>query len=175
MSEPRRVNIVQGEFYVSDDPDVMVTTLLGSCVAACLHDPMARVGGMNHFLLPGQLEKVSESASERLGVHLMELLVNGMLKLGAGRERLQAKIFGGAKTMAGLADIGAANATFAKAFLVREGIPILAASVGGTVGRRIQFWPAAGRVRQHLMESPVQETLSVRLPPVPASGELELF
>ena len=102
MNGEQRVNIVQGEFFVSDDPNVVISTLLGSCVAACLHDPLAGIGGMNHFLLPGQLDHDGNGAAERLGVHLMELLVNGLLKLGAGRDRLQAKIFGGAKTVKGL-------------------------------------------------------------------------
>ena len=74
----KRVNIVQGEFFVSVDPDVVITTLLGSCVAACLHDPLARVGGMNHFLLPGQVGAERQPAAERAGVHLMELLVNDL-------------------------------------------------------------------------------------------------
>ncbi len=165
----RRVNIIQGEYFVSDEDDVVVSTLLGSCVAACLHDPLARVGGINHFLLPGD----RGSASERVGVHLMELLVNGLLKNGASRDRLEAKLFGGAKSFAGLNDIGAENARFARQFLEREGIPILAASTGGAVGRRIQFWPASGRARQQFMKSHVEtERPTVKLP---ATGELELF
>jgi len=151
----------------------MLTTLLGSCVAACLYDALAEVGGMNHFLLPGQIG--GQGTSERLGVHLMELLVNGLLKLGAGRDRLEAKLFGGAKTMAGLQDIGAANARFARAFLEREGIPVLAASLGGDAGRRIQFWPASGRVRQHFLSKQIAEPVAVKAAAFPVSGDLELF
>ena len=77
----RRINIIQGEYYVTDDPSVMVSTLLGSCVAACLRDPVAGVGGINHFLLPGRQSGEAQEG-ERIGVHLMELLVNGLLKAG---------------------------------------------------------------------------------------------
>ena len=85
----------------------MLTTLLGSCVAACLRDPVARIGGMNHFLLPGQEagEGAQRSVGETYGVHLMELLVNGLLRRGARRDRLEGKLFGGARTMDGLADM----------------------------------------------------------------------
>lgn len=168
MPQDSRVNILQGEYYVSGDPRVLVTTLLGSCVAACLHDPLAGVGGINHFLLPGD-----SGQSERVGVHLMELLVNGMLKLGASRDRMQAKLFGGAKSFSGLKDIGAANGRFARQFLEREGIAVTAASLGGAAGRRIQYWPASGKARQMFMESGFQD------PPhaakLPAGGELEMF
>lgn len=114
------VNIVQGEQRVSENPDECVSTLLGSCVAACLHDPIARVGGMNHFLLPGG--EGGREQDERFSVHAMELLVNALLARGASRSRLEAKLFGGANTMQGLSDIGAMNAGFAVRFLEREGI-----------------------------------------------------
>ena len=110
-----RFNIVQGEYKVSDDPDVVLTTLLGSCVAACIRDPVKGIGGMNHFLLPGG-DVGSSRDSERIGVHLMELLLNGLMRQGAQRERLEAKLFGGARMMQGLSDIGAKNAAFAKTF-----------------------------------------------------------
>ena len=111
----------------------------------------------------------------RHGVHLMELLINGLLKLGASRGRLEAKLFGGARTMNVLGDFGAANAKFAQEFLRREGIAISGGSLGGETGRRIQFWPATGRVRQKLVraaEEP-QRLAPISLPA--SSGELELF
>jgi chemotaxis protein CheD len=92
--------VIQGEFKVSDDPNVVLSTILGSCVAACMRDPVAGVGGMNHFLLPGQANGTGGEAT-RYGVHLMELLINGLLKKGARRERIEAKIIGGAKTISG--------------------------------------------------------------------------
>ena len=84
----RRINLVQGEFRVSDDPQVVFTTILGSCVGACIRDPVRGVGGMNHFLLPGAEAGADARDSERLGVHLMELLVNGLMRQGAHRDRL---------------------------------------------------------------------------------------
>ena len=144
----RRIHVIQGEFYVTEDPDVMLTTILGSCVAACMRDPVAQVGGMNHFLLPGNSDRKKSREAESYGVHLMELLVNDLLHHGARRDRLQAKLFGGAATMQGLTDVGALNARFAERFLRYEGIAHLGGSLGGDRGRRIQFWPASGRARQ---------------------------
>ncbi len=90
----KRVHVIQGEWKVVSDPDVVLSTILGSCVAACMRDPVAGVGGMNHFLLPGSADALSSGGdATRYGVHLMELLINGLLKKGARRERLEAKIF----------------------------------------------------------------------------------
>ncbi|MCA3555389.1 chemotaxis protein CheD [Aestuariivirga sp.] len=166
-----RINIVQGEYHVSGDKALSITTLLGSCVAACIHDPEAGVGGMNHFLLPGN--GATSPLLARHGVHLMELLINGLLKKGAARERLQAKLFGGARTMQGLGDIGATNAKFAQDFLRREGIAVSGGSLGGETGRRIQFWPASGRVMQKLVRAVDEKPLAD--PVLPATGDLELF
>lgn len=168
----RRINIVQGECHVSGETDLSITTLLGSCVAACINDPVARVGGMNHFLLPG--EDTSSALVARHGVHLMELLINGLLKQGAARHRLEAKLFGGARTMQGLGDFGAANGRFAQEFLRREGIALTGGSLGGETGRRIEFWPATGRARQKLVRT-AEEPRSLMPAALPPSGELELF
>jgi len=170
----KRVNIVQGEFKVSDDPHVVLTTLLGSCVAACIRDPVKGVGGMNHFLLPGG-DVGSSRESERMGVHLMELLLNGLMRQGAQRERLEAKLFGGARMMAGLSDIGAKNADFAKKFLAYEGIKVVGGDCGGQQGRRIQFWPGSGRALQSYI-SQVVETAPPRAPPPRSNaGDIDLF
>ena len=141
-------HIIQGEQSISEDPSEVLATLLGSCVAACLHDPVAGVGGMNHFLLPGDSGTGERGHAERFGVHAMELLVNAMLSRGASRSRLEAKLFGGARTMQGLSDIGAQNAVFAAGFLKREGIRVTSECLGGARGRRIQFWPVSGRARR---------------------------
>jgi chemotaxis protein CheD len=171
--ESHRINIVQGEYHVSTADDVSITTLLGSCVAACINDPIARVGGMNHFLLPG--EDTASPLVARHGVHLMELLINGLLKKGAMRPRLEAKLFGGARTMRGLGDFGLANARFAQEFLRREGIPIVGGSLGGETGRRIQFWPATGRARQKMVRASDEPLHSLPGLPANTGGELELF
>lgn len=144
----KTTTIVQGEHAVSGDPATVFSTVLGSCVAVCLHDTMAAVGGMNHFLLPGDETSRQGRDVERFGVHLMEVLINDLMKLGARRERLQAKVFGGANIMRGLTNVGAANAEFARAFLRHEGVRIVAEDVGGARARRVQFWPVSGRARQ---------------------------
>ncbi len=144
----RRLNLVQGEHYVTNDPTLVLTTLLGSCVAACLCDTVMGVGGMNHFLLPGEELEGQGSAGLRHGVHAMEMLVNGLLQQGARRERLQAKLFGGARMLKGLTDVGLMNAEFAKRFVQRERIALTGGSLKGEQGRRVQFWPTTGRARQ---------------------------
>lgn len=175
----RRIHLFQGDTYVTRDPETVVTTILGSCVAACVRDPVARIGGINHFLLPGRLDGEPQRGGElAAGVHLMELLINGLLREGARRERLEAKLFGGARTVQGLSDIGAQNVTFATRFLEAEGIAIKPGSTGGQSGRRIQFWPATGRIRQSLI-SP-DAALAEPQRPVstcirPNAGEVELF
>lgn len=177
MVMEKRINIVQGEYRVSDNASEVITTLLGSCVAACMFDPVMRVGGMNHFLLPGREGAGLTGEAERYGVHLMELLVNGLLRFGASRDRLQAKLFGGAKIVRKLTDVGSANAQFARDFLNRESIAHVGGSLGGGRGRRLQFWPVTGRARQVLMapsdDIPVEKII------LPArgdcSGDLELF
>lgn len=168
-------HVIQGEQRISDDPNVVLTTILGSCVAACLRDPLAGVGGMNHFLLPGTEEGADQTGvSERHGVHAMELLVNAMLDRGAVRSRLEAKLFGGAKTIKGLADVGTLNANFAEAFLRRERIANVGGCLRGALGRRIQFWPVSGRARRIFLA--YAEEPPARVPPPPAnSGSLELF
>ena len=178
----KRINLVQGEFRVSDDPHVVFTTLLGSCVGACIRDPVRGVGGMNHFLLPGVEAGADARGSERQGVHLMELLLNGLMRQGAQRDRLEAKIFGGARMMRGLSDIGQKNTEFANRFLKYEGIRLVAGDSGGERGRRLQFWPVSGRARQSYISSGV-ETLdkasAIRAPAAPlervSAGDIDLF
>jgi len=174
------VHIVQGEQFVSEDPNLVIATLLGSCVAACLRDPIAKVGGMNHFLLPGSNSPRGEAEDLGIGVHAMELLVNALLSHGARRERIEAKLFGGAQVVAGLTAIGEKNASFAEDFLHREGIQHVGGSLLGDAGRRLQFWPVSGRARQVFMGSVApeliaRETRAIVVPKAEDSGELDLF
>jgi chemotaxis protein CheD len=172
----RKIHIVQGEYRVGDGEDLALTTVLGSCVAACLHDPEARVGGMNHFLLPGDDHDFNRRDAERYGVHLMELLVNGLMQLGARRERLQAKLFGGARVVRGLSDIGRKNGEFAERFLRYEGIKIVGQDLGGENGRRLQFWPASGRARRSFIAAAATISVEhVRELDVAKCGDVELF
>lgn len=164
------LHVIQGEHRVSDRPDMMLTTVLGSCVSACLHDPQRRIGGMNHFLLPdvpGKREIRHASAA-------MEQLVNSLLKMGARREDLVAKLFGGARMMQGLPDIGQRNAEAALAFLRGEGIAVSAHSLGGTQARRVRFWPGSGRAQQMVLTDPHDVPLT-RPAPLPAGGSIDLF
>ncbi|HWA89417.1 MAG TPA: chemotaxis protein CheD [Rhizomicrobium sp.] len=156
------VQITQGENHVTGEPREVLTTILGSCVSACIRDREFGVGGMNHFLLP---EGGSDDRdAQRYGVNAMELLINGLLKHGASRRGLEAKLFGGANVLAGLSDVGSRNAAFARQFLLDEGIPLVGGDVGGTMPRRIQFWPTTGRARQ----------LALGVTDVRALGEREL-
>lgn len=175
----QRVHIIQGEFFVTNDAHVMISTILGSCVAACVRDPQAQVGGMNHFLLPGQEGESSAWEAESVGVHLMELLVNGLLKAGARKDRLEAKLFGGAQTVRGQSNIGKANSEFAERFLAAEGIAHVGGNTGGPHGRRIQYWPVSGRARQILLTGARKVEPAPPRKPVQViesnAGELELF
>lgn len=175
--EGRKVHVIQGEFHVADEADVVLTTILGSCVAACMRDPIARVGGMNHFLLPGE----AGDACLRYGVQSMELLVNALLRRGARRERLEVKLFGGAHLFDGLSDVGGQNSSFAERFLRDEGLHYVGGSLRGDRARRIQYWPISGRARQILL-APTESTVFAaerRRAPAPKvvedTGALELF
>jgi chemotaxis protein CheD len=180
----KKIHIVQGEQHVDDDPHTVLSTILGSCIAACIWDGKIGLGGMNHFLLPGNESDTRQTSpgsdAMRFGVHAMELLVNALLKRGAQRSRLQAKLFGGARMIKGLTDIGELNATFAEKFLKAEGITLVGGSLRGEQGRRIQFWPVSGRARQVLLAKEAQKIFQAErarpAPALPASqGAVELF
>ena len=136
----------QGECRISADPAVQLSTILGSCVAACIWDPQARIGGMNHFLLPFG-SGTSIDGSLRYGAHSMEVLINGLLRQNANRSRLLAKLFGGATISTSFGRIGIENAAFARDFLATEDIPCQAADLGGSFARRVIFSPTTGRAR----------------------------
>lgn len=172
------MHVVQGEYAVVTESGIVLTTILGSCVATCLWDPFAGVGGMNHFLLPGD---DTSGDSMKYGVNSMELLVNGLLQQGAIRSRLQGKLFGGAHVIQNLSDIGGKNAEFALKFLKLENIPCVGQSLGGDRARRVRFWPQNGRAAQMLLEASNPEALSAErtrptAPQAPsAAGSIELF
>ena len=181
MSKPsfkdlKTINVIQGDYSVSSHEKVVLTTILGSCVAACLYDPIAKIGGMNHFLLPG--ERVPGSASQSYGLNAMELLINTMLKRGAERHRFQAKLFGGGRMMQSFSDIGQRNAAFATEFLKVEGIPCVSESLGGDSARRVRFWPATGKAQMRILTDSVD---TVRVPKKPVLvkpdvvSDVELF
>ena len=172
----RSINIAQGEYKVSGDPELCLTTLLGSCVATCVWDSQRNIGGMNHYLLPGH--SGSDQSLVRYGVNAMELLINGLLKVGCHKLDLQAKVFGGAQMLHAGSTIGTENGQFAQDFLRAEGIAIVGGSLGGKRGRRLRFFPTTGRVQQKLMD-PNDHPLPLSKPIVNVSdqpsGSLELF
>lgn len=138
-----KITITQGEFAVSGERDCMISTILGSCVSTCLWDTSRGVGGMNHVLVARS--NSGPTRSDAAGVNAMELLINALIRLGAERALLQAKVFGGARMISGLSDIGQENSQFMLDFLEREGIPCVGQSLGGTLARQIRFYPAEGR------------------------------
>lgn len=173
----RRIAIIQGEHVVVAEPGVIISTLLGSCVAVCLQDPVARIGGMNHFLLaePEQGQgTLSVADQQRYGVHAMELLINAMMQGGAVRSRLRGHLYGGANIIAGLGGIGSRNASFAKTFMETEGIAIGRCGLGGTRARKVEFMPYEGRVRSFVLDDEPPPPVAP-LPIAASSGDLELF
>lgn len=144
-----RQTLVQGETIVTSDTGKEIQTLLGSCVSICLHDTARQVGGINHFLLPGLHH--SDHRQMRYGLHAFEVLLNALLKLGANRQTLEAKIFGGAQALSRYDNVGAENARFAQELLQTEGIRVLASDVGGTQARKLRYRPATGEAMLQLI------------------------
>ena len=143
--------VLPGECYVTGGNEVL-TTVLGSCISACIRDPQLGVGGMNHFLLPVEpgAAPVADSAlglATRYGGHAMETLINGLLKRGARRERLEIKLFGGGKIMGGNVDVGKRNIDFIRDFLKIEGLHSVAEDLGDVFPRTVTYEPATGRAR----------------------------
>ncbi len=137
--------------------------LLGSCVAACLRDPIAGVGGMNHFLLPGSAEALASGGdATRYGVHLMELLINGPVEEGrATRDRLEAKIFGGAKTITSFSNVGSRMPILPPAFCPMKEFRSCRPSRAVTPGK-LEYWPVSGRARQYaLTGAETQKTVAL--------------
>ncbi len=141
--------IIAGEHFATDE-DILIETVLGSCIAVCLRDPFNGVAGMNHFLLPdgNNPPQVKGDQSGRYGTHAMELLINAMMRTGADRRTLEAKVFGGGNvTNNTRIPVGEWNADFALNFLNVEGIPVVAKDVGGNSGRRIVFFTRQGNIK----------------------------
>ena len=168
--------------YLVVDDDTALVTVLGSCVAACIRDPALRIGGMNHFMLPDG--NSGDGAPARYGSYAMELLINDLLKRGANRKRLEAKVFGGANVLKGFTSnpVGTRNAEFVRQYLQAEHIPIVAEDLCGIHPRKIWFFADSGRVvvnrLPHAHEAEVAATESAvraRLSKAPVTGGVELF
>lgn len=153
------VKVLPGEYFVSNE-DIVVMTVLGSCIAACIWDGKARTGGMNHFMLP---DGDGADGSGRYGSYAMELLINEMFKLGARRETMQAKIFGGAQVMAGFTtmNVGERNTQFVLEYLSTERIPVVSQDVLDIHPRKVCFFPATGKALVKRLAHSHPETLAV--------------
>ncbi len=143
------VKILPGEYFATSE-NTMIVTVLGSCVSACIRDPIAGIAGMNHFLLPANADEENfESESARYGVFAMEILINHMMKLGAQRNRLEAKIFGGANVLKGFTTIsvGQKNSAFVQEYLEAERIRVVATDLLGDFPRKLYQFPETGEVK----------------------------
>ncbi len=153
------VKVLPGEYYVTRD-DMMVMTVLGSCIAACIWDPLARVGGMNHFMLP----EGGGDTSGRYGSYAMELLINEMIKLGARREAMQAKVFGGGQVMHSFTtmNVGERNTEFVLDYLHTERIAIVSKDVLDIHPRKVCYFPATGKAMVKRLAHSHPETLATQ-------------
>ena len=178
------IKVMMGQHKISGRVDEMLVTTLGSCVAACIRDPVSEIGGMNHFLLPEVPDGADDSANAaaRYGSVAMERLINDILAHGGRRSRLEVKVFGGAKVIDTSLDIGAKNADFVLTYIRREGLSLVSQDLGGATARRVHYFPHTGRVlRRILRPEAMSETVSQELTFLsslrqkPIEGDVELF
>jgi chemotaxis protein CheD len=158
------VKVLPGEFYVTADPEEVLVTVLGSCVSACIRDPVMQIGGMNHFMLVQNKSGTNgawgnELESARFGNFAMEKLINSMLKRGCARERMEIKVFGGANVTTARNAIGTENSEFVLRYLAAEGLPCVAKDLGGVYPRRIIYFPMTGKVVRRLLTGRDEETV----------------
>ncbi len=149
------VKIFSGEWGVSHKHDEMFSTILGSCVSACVHDPISKIGGMNHFLLPnegGANEGGGAGESARYGVYAMEMLINAMMKAGGQKNRFEFKLFGGGNVINHSAKIGSKNAAFVRKFMRDEGYSVLSEDLEGEQPRSLHYYPTTGKVMMRKLQ-----------------------
>ena len=179
------VKILPGEYFVTQR-ELVIVTVLGSCVSVCLRDRANGIGGMNHFMLPGNHDGGLSpiSASARYGVYAMELLINHLLKLGARRSDFEAKVFGGGSVLRGMTanNVGERNAEFVREYLATENIQIAAQDLLDIYPRKVYYFPNTGRVLVKKLKSQHNTTVldremeySMRIKRVPVAGESGLF
>jgi chemotaxis protein CheD len=176
--------ILPGEYYYTNK-DMLIVTVLGSCVSACIRDRVTGLGGMNHFMLPdGGGDGSPVSASARYGTYAMEVLINDLLKAGARRENLEAKVFGGGAVLKGFTaiNVGERNAAFVQSFLRNEKIRIMAEDLNDIYPRKVYFFPRTGKVLVKKLMQTHNDTLAKReieyasrLKKQPVAGDIELF
>ena len=177
------MKVLPGEYFVTT-ADILLVTVLGSCVTACIRDRDKGLGGMNHFMLPDSSEGGMLSSSARYGAYAMEVLLNHLLKLGARRSSLEAKVFGGGQVLASLTQtqVGEKNAQFVLDYLHTERIPIVAQDLLDIYPRKVYFFPASGRVMMKKLVRVKNDTLierereyQARLRRDNVQGDVELF
>lgn len=178
------VKILPGEYFATKD-STMIVTVLGSCVSVCLRDPITRIAGMNHFLLPANKDEINfNSDSARYGVYAMEVLVNHLMKLGASKGRLEAKVFGGGNVLKQLRtnSVGEQNSAFVLEYLENENIPIKAQDLLGEFPRKVYFFPLTGEVKVRKLKSIHNTTIlereseyRVKVSKTPNAGDVDLF
>jgi len=180
------VKVLPGEFFVSDE-DIVITTVLGSCVAACIWDRGAGVGGMNHFMLPGGEGSDRDTdpigLAGRYGVFAMEQLINELIKRGGRKANFEAKVFGGGQVLRNMTtiNIGERNAQFVEQFLRAEGIRIGARDLLDVHPRRVAFFPTTGRALCKKLASAdaslvaAEQQYNAKLAAARVGGDVELF
>lgn len=180
--------ILPGEYYVTMD-DEMIVTVLGSCISACVRDPLAGVGGMNHFMLPTSNYEDRErwgngkaDAPTRYGNYAMEHMLNDIFKQGGRRERLEVKIIGGGQIIAHMTDVGRRNIEFVQHYIHSEGLKVVGSDVGGIHPRKVYYFPHTGRGQVKKLTSLHNNTILERedqylrdLQGKPVAGDVELF
>lgn len=175
------IKLMPGDYHAALRNTLLVT-VLGSCISACIRDRVSGIGGMNHFMLPQS--NLGRDVSGRYGMHAMEVLINGLIKLGAQREHLEAKLFGGGNVIASLTQrhIGAENARFAHDYLSTEGIPVIAQDLLDIYPRKVYFFSGTGKVLIKKLRRMHNDTLLVReaeyetqLSKSRLDGDVELF
>lgn len=177
--------ILPGEYYTTSR-DMLLVTVLGSCVAACIRDKLSGIGGMNHFMLPhsGQDQGNPLGESARYGTYAMEILLNQLLKMGAKRENLEAKVFGGGNVLRGfvVANVGERNSKFVLDFLKMEKINLVAQDLMDIYPRKVYFFPQTGKVLVKKLRNVHNDTIierekeyNTRLEYSRVEGDVELF
>lgn len=175
--------ILPGQYYVTTH-DECIVTVLGSCVSACIRDPLFGVGGMNHFMLPSGTGAGDgwPGIATRYGNYAMEHLINVVLKHGGRREHLEIKVFGGGRILAQMTDIGRRNIEFIREYLHTEGLRIAAENLGDVHPRKVVYFPQTGKAQQKKLRSLHNDTLAERekaylhaLENEPVTGDIELF
>lgn len=177
--------ILPGEYYFTCK-DMLIVTVLGSCVSACIRDRITGIGGMNHFMLPDSAGDADSpvSASMRYGTYAMEVLINDLLKAGARRENLEAKVFGGGSVLRGFVaiNVGERNAQFVREYLRAENIRVVAEDLNDIYPRKVYFFPRTGKVLVKKLRELNNNTLvnreqdyASRLKTTPVAGDIELF